>query len=181
MFFVGYTTSARKASEAKEIAASTASLLSRGCSSSICSIFSPAASFSSIDSTVMRVPTTTGLPISTAGSDWMRSFWAIAFPRSFVIYHPIVLLLAPSGGMPAYILQPQTWVTTFTTGVTFLTMLGVYAAIMRIQSREGLAQKAPLPCDLLVCVFSKPHHLVPPSEFLCKASREQEKHQTVEG
>ncbi len=33
----------------------------------------------------------------------------------------------------------------------------------------GLVQKASLPCDLLGCVFSKPHHLVPPSEFLCKA------------
>ncbi|MBA3425537.1 MAG: hypothetical protein H0U04_13590 [Rubrobacter sp.] len=45
-------------------------------------------------------------------------------------------LLALSGGVLAYILQLQTWVTTLTTGVTFWAILGVSVAIMRIQSRE---------------------------------------------
>ena len=45
-------------------------------------------------------------------------------------------LLALSGGMLAYILQLQTWVTTLTTGVTFWAILGVSVAIMRIQSQE---------------------------------------------
>jgi len=66
----------------------------------------------------------------------MKSFRAIAFPRSFVIYHPIVLLLAPSDGMQAYILQLMTWNTTISTGVTFWAILGVSVAIMRIQSQE---------------------------------------------
>ena len=46
-------------------------------------------------------------------------------------------MLALSGGVLAYILQLQTWVTTITTGVTFWAILGVSVAIMRIQSREG--------------------------------------------
>ncbi len=45
-------------------------------------------------------------------------------------------LLALSGGVLAYILQLQTWVTTLTTGVTFRAILGVSVAIMRLQSRE---------------------------------------------
>lgn len=45
-------------------------------------------------------------------------------------------LLALSGGVLAYILQLQTWVTTLTAGVTFWAMLGLSVAIMRLQSRE---------------------------------------------
>jgi hypothetical protein len=44
-------------------------------------------------------------------------------------------LLALSGGVLAYILQLQTWVTTLNTGVTFWAILGVSVAIMQIQSR----------------------------------------------
>ncbi|CAN5848043.1 hypothetical protein BH23ACT11_BH23ACT11_14850 [soil metagenome] len=45
-------------------------------------------------------------------------------------------LLAPSGGVLAYILQLQTAFTTIATGVTFWAILGVTVAIMRIQERE---------------------------------------------
>lgn len=45
----GYTTSARRAPAAKARAARTASSLSRGCASIICSTVSPAASFSKFD------------------------------------------------------------------------------------------------------------------------------------
>jgi hypothetical protein len=62
----------RRASAAYDKAADTASLVKRGCASRICSTVSPAASFSRISSTVIRVPVTTGFPIITEGLDWMR-------------------------------------------------------------------------------------------------------------
>ena len=52
-------------------------------------------------------------------------------------------LLALSGGVLAYILQLQTWVTTITTGVIFWAILGVSVAIMRLQSREQEEQRVP--------------------------------------
>lgn len=48
-------------------------------------------------------------------------------------------LLALSGGVLAYILQLQTWVTSVTTGVTFWALLGVSVAVMRIQEGESKA------------------------------------------
>src|SRR5215213_3617764 len=62
----------RRASAAYDKAADTASLVRRGWASRICSTVSPAANFSRISSTVMRVPAITGLPIITEGSDWIR-------------------------------------------------------------------------------------------------------------
>lgn len=52
-------------------------------------------------------------------------------------------LLALSGGVLAYILQLQTWVTTITTGVTFWAILGVSVAIMRLQDREREERRVP--------------------------------------
>ncbi len=67
------STSARRVRAANLRAARTPSRVRRGCSSRTCSIVSPAESFSRINSTVMRVPATTGFPIITVGSHWMRS------------------------------------------------------------------------------------------------------------
>ena len=69
----GYMTSARRASAANASAARIASSLSRGCASRICSTVSPAANFSRINSTVMRVPAITGLPIITSGLETIIS------------------------------------------------------------------------------------------------------------
>jgi hypothetical protein len=68
-FSTGYTTSARSTSAAKAIAARIPADVSRGCSDKIWSSVSPAASFSRINSTVIRVPVIVGLPIMILGSD----------------------------------------------------------------------------------------------------------------
>ena len=69
---VGYATSALRTSAPNRTAASTPSRVSRGCASRICSIGSPEPRSSSMASTVIRVPSTTGLPIMIVGSETMR-------------------------------------------------------------------------------------------------------------
>lgn len=58
---------------AKAIAARIPATVNRGCSDKICSMVSPAASFSKISSTVIRVPETVGFPIMILGSELMRA------------------------------------------------------------------------------------------------------------
>ncbi len=77
----GYTTSARRASLAKAKAAKIASRVSCGWASRTCSIVSPAANFSKISSTVIRVPTMTGLPIITLGFDMTHCLCILSSPR----------------------------------------------------------------------------------------------------
>src|SRR2546423_548356 len=68
------------------------SLVSLGCASRISSTVSPAASFSRINSTVIRVPAITGLPIIISGSDWIR-FISIASRLYSTTHWPITLEL----------------------------------------------------------------------------------------
>src|SRR6266542_1807969 len=50
-----------------------ASCVNRGCAARSCSTVSPAANFSRMSSTVIRVPVMTGLPIIIEGSAWISS------------------------------------------------------------------------------------------------------------
>lgn len=75
----GYTTSARSTSAAKARAAWIASVVRTGFATRRSSTVSPAANRSRIDSTVMRVPATTGFPIMMVESDMIRVFTTTPF------------------------------------------------------------------------------------------------------
>ena len=74
-----------RAFAAKASACRMASRVKRGWASRICSAVSPAANFSKISSTVIRVPAIIGLPIIMAGSDIICKFWVSILLSSFQI------------------------------------------------------------------------------------------------
>ena len=84
-----------------------ACLVKRGCASMSCSGDSPAASFSKMSSTVMRVPATTGFPIMIDGLDSIKWCFICLTPASFghgrmLRYSPPCTLYSACGLIETY-------------------------------------------------------------------------------